>query len=36
MYAAQQDLITVRLARASNLVTLYRTLGGGSSVAPQP
>ena len=36
MYAAQQDLIRVRLARASNLVTLYRTLGGGWSVAPQP
>ena len=36
LYAAQQDLITVRLARASNLVTLYRTLGGGWSVAPQP
>ena len=35
-YAAQQDLITVRLARALNLVTLYRTLGGGWSVAPQP
>ena len=36
LYAAQQDLITVRLARASNLVTLYRTLGGGWSVAPHP
>jgi outer membrane protein, multidrug efflux system len=36
MYAAQQDLIRVRLARASNLVTLYRALGGGWSVAPQP
>ena len=36
MYAAQQDLIRVRLARASNIVTLYRTLGGGWSVAPQP
>ena len=35
-YAAQQDLISVRLARAVNLVTLYRTLGGGWSVAPQP
>jgi outer membrane protein, multidrug efflux system len=36
MYAAQHDLIRVRLARASNLVTLYRALGGGWSVAPQP
>jgi multidrug efflux system outer membrane protein len=34
MYAAQQDLIKVRLARASNLVTLYRVLGGGWRVAP--
>ena len=28
-YAARQDLVTVRLARASNLVALYRSLGGG-------
>lgn len=28
-YAARQDLVTMRLARATNLVTLYRTLGGG-------
>ncbi|KPF55746.1 multidrug efflux system outer membrane protein [Novosphingobium capsulatum] len=28
-YAAQQQLVTTRLARANNLVTLYRTLGGG-------
>ena len=28
-YAAQQDLVTTRLLRADNLVTLYRTLGGG-------
>jgi len=28
-YAAEQQLIGTRLARSSNLVTLYRTLGGG-------
>ncbi len=28
-YAAQQDLVTTRALRATNLVTLYRTLGGG-------
>lgn len=28
-YAAQQQLVTTRLARASNLVDLYRSLGGG-------
>ncbi|HEX4843467.1 MAG TPA: AdeC/AdeK/OprM family multidrug efflux complex outer membrane factor [Limnobacter sp.] len=33
LYAAQQDLIGVRLARSSNLVTLYKTLGGGWSEA---
>lgn len=31
LYTAQQTLVTTRLARASNLVTLYRTLGGGLS-----
>ena len=30
LYAAQQGLITARLARASNLVTLYKALGGGA------
>jgi multidrug efflux system outer membrane protein len=30
LYGAQQELISVRLARLSNLVTLYRVLGGGS------
>jgi multidrug efflux system outer membrane protein len=30
LYGAQQNLIGVRLARLSNLVTLYRVLGGGS------
>jgi multidrug efflux system outer membrane protein len=31
-YTAQQGLIGVRLARLDNLVTLYRTLGGGGQV----
>jgi multidrug efflux system outer membrane protein len=29
LYAAQQDLIGTRLSRVSNLVTLYKALGGG-------
>ncbi|WP_374580757.1 efflux transporter outer membrane subunit [Pseudoduganella sp.] len=29
LYAAQQNLISARLAKASNQVTLYRVLGGG-------
>ncbi|WP_028534057.1 AdeC/AdeK/OprM family multidrug efflux complex outer membrane factor [Paludibacterium yongneupense] len=29
LYSAQQNLITVQLSRASNLVTLYKVLGGG-------
>lgn len=33
LYAAQQGLITARLARATNLVTLYKTLGGGAPAA---
>ncbi len=33
MYAAQQGLITVRLAQQANLLTLYKTLGGGWSEA---
>jgi multidrug efflux system outer membrane protein len=36
MYAAQQALIDVRLARTSNLVTLYRVLGGGWSEPASP
>ena len=28
-YAAEQDLVTTRAARATNLVALYRSLGGG-------
>jgi len=31
LYAAQQTLITARANRATNLVTLYRVLGGGVS-----
>ncbi|MHB8767344.1 MAG: TolC family protein, partial [Deferrisomatales bacterium] len=30
LYAARQNLITVRLARLANRVTLYRVLGGGA------
>lgn len=29
LYASQQNLITIRLARFTNLLTLYKTLGGG-------
>jgi outer membrane protein, multidrug efflux system len=29
LYAAQQQLVSTRLARLSNLVTLYKVLGGG-------
>jgi multidrug efflux system outer membrane protein len=29
LYAAQQQLIDVRLARLASLVTLYKALGGG-------
>jgi multidrug efflux system outer membrane protein len=35
-YAARQQLVTTRLARATNLVTLYRTLGGGVSETGLP
>ena len=31
LYGAQQNLISVRLTRLANLVTLYKVLGGGSS-----
>jgi outer membrane protein, multidrug efflux system len=31
LYAAEQDLISLRLARQSNQVTLYKVLGGGWS-----
>jgi multidrug efflux system outer membrane protein len=30
LYAAEQGLIAIRLARLSNLVTLYAVLGGGA------
>ncbi|SEI85515.1 outer membrane protein, multidrug efflux system [Sphingomonas sp. OV641] len=45
LYAAQQSVLQTRLVRATNLVTLYRTLGGDSQLdveatgavpAPQP
>ena len=29
LFVAQQDLVTLRLARLTNLVTLYKALGGG-------
>ncbi|MDD2733754.1 MAG: efflux transporter outer membrane subunit [Desulfuromonadaceae bacterium] len=31
LYAAQQNLISTRLSRLANLVTLYKVLGGGSA-----
>jgi multidrug efflux system outer membrane protein len=34
LYAAQQGLITTRLARSSNAVTLYKVLGGGWQQEP--
>jgi len=41
LYSAERTLVTTQLTRASNLVTLYRTLGGDSLVeatkaGPQP
>jgi outer membrane protein, multidrug efflux system len=30
LYAAQQNLVTLRFSRLSNLVTLYKVLGGGA------
>ena len=32
LYSAQQNLITTRLSRLTNLVTLYKVLGGGISL----
>jgi len=32
LYAARQELVEVRLARLSNLVTLYKVQGGGASL----
>ncbi|UVO52041.1 efflux transporter outer membrane subunit [Sphingomonas sp. SUN019] len=34
LYSAQQQLVSIQLIRATNLVTLYRTLGGDSSLEP--
>jgi len=31
LYAAQQNLITVRLARLANQTTAYKVLGGGAA-----
>jgi multidrug efflux system outer membrane protein len=37
LYSAQQGLITTRLAKSSNAVTLYKVLGGGwQPELPQP
>ncbi|WP_374703248.1 hypothetical protein [Cupriavidus pauculus] len=30
LYAAEQDLVTLRLTWQGNLVTLYKVLGGGA------
>lgn len=36
LYLAQQDLVTMRLTRADNLVTLYRVLGGDQTIPGDP
>jgi multidrug efflux system outer membrane protein len=36
LYTAQRSLIATRLVRATNLVTLYRVLGGDSTLDAQP
>jgi len=36
LYAAQQRLVEIKLARQANLVTLYKVLGGGAEPAPAP
>jgi multidrug efflux system outer membrane protein len=36
LYSAQQTLITTQLGQASNLVTLYKVLGGGLNERSQP
>lgn len=36
LYEAQQQLVTTRLTRADNLVTLYRVLGGDQTIAGDP
>ncbi|HUD27358.1 MAG TPA: hypothetical protein VMQ93_00690, partial [Novosphingobium sp.] len=35
-YAAEQQLVATRLTQASNLVELYRSLGGGLQDETQP
>jgi len=32
LYTAQQTLISIRLTQATNLVTIYKTLGGGGAI----
>ncbi|MES2043307.1 MAG: efflux transporter outer membrane subunit [Pseudomonadota bacterium] len=36
LYAARRSLVATELAKATNLVTLYRTLGGDSQLEPAP
>ena len=36
LYSAQRSLVTTRLTGATNLVTLYRTLGGDATLDPTP
>ncbi len=36
LYTAQRTLVATQLAKATNLVTLYRTLGGDSQLEPTP
>jgi len=36
LYAAQRSLVATELTEATNLVTLYRTLGGDSRLEPAP
>lgn len=36
LYSAQRTLVSTRLTEATNLVTLYRTLGGDSTLEPTP
>lgn len=36
LYSAQRTLVATRLVQASNLVTLYRTLGGDATIEAQP
>jgi len=36
LYAAQRSLVATELTKATNLVTLYRTLGGDSRLEPAP